>query len=443
MNATRDTDPALTALLDRQRAVISWRQARRHLSESTVRHRVASGSWRRVHRGVFLAHAGPIGRAEGLWVASLAVGNGRPALLGGSTALRVLGLRLPDDAEPVHVLLPAHLTDRDPPPGVVVHRSRHLPRADARFDTAPPCTTAARSLVDAARWAFTDAGAVSIIAATFQQRLVTAAEVNAVLGAEQRIRRRSVIESAVADASGGSESAYEIEFLRLCRQAGLPRPSRQTVRRDRSGRNRYRDVYFDVWRVQIEIDGAQHMDVYGWGGMPTCEPATRSPSAVSGCSASPAGPSATARGKSSRTSGQPCTQLAGAADSRPPAPSGGMITPRPDPAPGFNRPHRHPRDPTDRQPATSVRASRETARRLAGPGIRSPVLRGEGAARVLHGPIVSEAPGREDRTGGQAGDLGCDRHPYEDRLPLRGETRAEPTFGVYRRPMYGYPGLRR
>lgn len=264
MNARTEPDPALTALLDRQCAVISWRQARRHLSESTVRHRIASGRWRRVHRGVLLTHTGPIGRAEGLWIASLAVGNGRPALLGGSTALRVLGLRLPDDTDPIHVLLPAHLTDRDPPPGVVVHRSRHLSRADARFDAAPPCTTAARSLIDTARWALTDAKAVAIIAATFQQRLVTAAEVNAVLRAEQRIRRRSIIESAVADASGGSESAYEIEFLRLCRQAGLPRPSRQAVRRDRSGHSRYRDVYFDAWRVQIEIDGSQHMDVHGW-----------------------------------------------------------------------------------------------------------------------------------------------------------------------------------
>jgi hypothetical protein len=264
MTTAHETDDRLAALLERQRSVISWRQARRHLSESSVRNRVASGRWRRVHRGVLLAHAGPIGRAEGLWVASLAVGNGRPALLAGPTALRVLGLRLPDDAEPVHVLLPAHLSDRDPPPGVVVHRTRYLSRADAHLDTAPPCTTAARSLVDAARWALTDASAVSLVAAAFQQRLVTRAEVDAVLDTGQRIRRRSVIASAVADASGGSESAYEIEFLRLCREAGLPRPSRQAVRRDRAGRGRYRDVYFDAWQVQVEIDGSQHMDVHGW-----------------------------------------------------------------------------------------------------------------------------------------------------------------------------------
>jgi hypothetical protein len=264
MTAPRESDPALAALLERQRAVISSRQARRHLSESAVRHRIESGRWRRVHRGVFLTHTGPVGRAEGLWVASLAAGNGRPALIAGVTALRVLGLRLPDDAEPIHVLLPAHLTDRDPPPGVVVHRTRHLSRADARPGTAPPCTTAARSLIDAARWSLTDAGAVSLIAATFQQRLVTAAEVDAVLTTRPRIRRRPLIESAVADAAGGSESAYEIEFLRLCRKAGLPRPSRQAVRRDRAGRDRYRDVYFDAWQVQIEIDGSQHMDVHGW-----------------------------------------------------------------------------------------------------------------------------------------------------------------------------------
>lgn len=67
-----------------------------------------------------------------LWTASLAVGNGRPALLASLTALRVHGLRHPEAAEPVHLILPAHLTDRDPPAGVVVHRTRRLTRDDVR-----------------------------------------------------------------------------------------------------------------------------------------------------------------------------------------------------------------------------------------------------------------------------------------------------------------------
>ncbi|MBB2941387.1 hypothetical protein FB565_001091 [Actinoplanes lutulentus] len=128
----------------------------------------------------------------------------------------------------------------------------------------PPCTTAGRSLVDAGQWALTDTAAVSIVAAALQQRVVAADEVWAVLGARRRLRRRKVIAAALVDAGGGSESGYEVEFLRLCRKAGLPEPSRQAVRRDRAGRRRYRDVFFEPWDVQVEIDGSQHMEVRGW-----------------------------------------------------------------------------------------------------------------------------------------------------------------------------------
>ena len=44
----------------------------------------------------------------------------------------------------------------------------------------------------------------------------------------------------------------------------MPEPSRQATRTDRDGRRRYRDVFFDEWRVQVEIDGSQHTDVRAW-----------------------------------------------------------------------------------------------------------------------------------------------------------------------------------
>ena len=253
----------LHVLLRRQHAVISWRQARRHLTEKAIRHRVASGRWRRIHRGVYLTHTGPLLERQRWWAASLAVGNGRPALLAGPTALRVLGFR---DRVPatLHVLRPAGKADTDPPDGVVVHRTRKLTDHDVHLTARPPCTRAARSLIDAARWAATDGQATTLIAAAFQQRLTVVDDVTLVLDRIGRIPRRSVIEAAVADAAGGAESANEIAFLRLCRRAGLPEPSRQAVRTDRHGRRRYRDVFFDRWRVQVEIDGGQHMEVKGW-----------------------------------------------------------------------------------------------------------------------------------------------------------------------------------
>jgi hypothetical protein len=253
----------LEFLLLRQDGVLAWRQARRFLSEKAVRHRVRSGRWRLAHRAVYLAYNGPVTVKQRRWIASLAVGNGRPALLAGSTALTHLGLRgWPETA--IHLLVPAQRADTDPPTGVIVHRTRRLTRRDVHFAGTPPCTMPARSMIDAAQWAATDAGAVTVVAATFQQRLVDLGDVRPVLATMKRLRRRAVIEAAVADASSGAESAYEIDFARLCRRAGLPEPSRQAFRTDRNGRRRYRDVFFDEWRVHVEIDGSQHMDVRAW-----------------------------------------------------------------------------------------------------------------------------------------------------------------------------------
>lgn len=115
-----------------------------------------------------------------LWVAALAVGLGQPALLGGSSALTVLGMR-GLDARKVHALVGARHQHRRPPPGVVPHRTRHLPPEDQYVLGRPPCTMPAHSVVDAAQWARSDQDAVAVVAAAFQQRLVGAVDMAPVL----------------------------------------------------------------------------------------------------------------------------------------------------------------------------------------------------------------------------------------------------------------------
>jgi hypothetical protein len=253
----------LDFLLFRQEGVIGRRQALRHMSEKAIRHRLQTGRWQFAHRGVYLTHNGPITEQQRRWVAALAVGHGYVATLGGLTALAVLGMRGRPSRQ-IHVLVSAVRQYRQPPPYVVVHRTRHLPPEDRHRMGSPPCTMPARSLIDAAQWARSDEEAVAVIAAGFQQRLVGAVDMEPVLARMTRIRRRPLIVAAVADATGGAESIAEVDFARLCRRAGLPEPSRQVVRMDSGGRRRYRDVYFDEWRVHVEIDGAQHMEVTSW-----------------------------------------------------------------------------------------------------------------------------------------------------------------------------------
>jgi very-short-patch-repair endonuclease len=161
----------------------------------------------------------------------------------------------------IHLVRPARLRSMSPPRGVVVHRSGTLSDDDVKRRALPPHTTNARSLVDAAAWAGTDDQARAIIAAGFQQRLVGADDIHQVAYRLPTLRRRSLILATANDARGGSESLPELRYLHAARRAGLPEPTRQHRRRDSSGRVRYLDVYYERWRVHVEIDGGQHLDV--------------------------------------------------------------------------------------------------------------------------------------------------------------------------------------
>lgn len=256
------TGGELELLLLRQDGVISRRQALRVMTEARLRQVVACGRWTRPCRGVFVAHNGPLSYSQRVWIAALYAGHGRPALLAGLSALIAYGLR-GYATDRVHVYLPVHAHCDAGPPYLVVHRTRCLSRDDMR-GAPPPRTAPARSAIDAAQWAPSDDRARAIIAAAFQQRLVDAVSMREALGRLTRVARRRLIAATINDAAGGSESISELEFVVLCRRNGLPVPTRQVLARDASGRRRYRDAYFEPWRVHVEIDGGQHMEVEAW-----------------------------------------------------------------------------------------------------------------------------------------------------------------------------------
>lgn len=253
----RDDDDELTGLLFRQDGVLSYRQARRFLTEAALRHRIRTGRWRRVHRRTYLTHNGPITREQQRWIAVLAAGRG--AVLAGGTALDEYGLHR-YAGEGVHLLLPDRRHPTDLPRGVIVHRTSTLRREDVHLMATPPRTMPARSVVDAAQWARSDDAAAAIVAAAFQRGLVTEPEILAVLQRLPRARRRGLITAVARDAAGGSHSLAELDYLRWNRKYGLPEPTRQAIRTDRSGKRRYLDVYYEEYGVHVEIDGGQHND---------------------------------------------------------------------------------------------------------------------------------------------------------------------------------------
>lgn len=77
----------------------------------------------------------------------------------------------------------------------------------------------------------------------------------------ERLRRRKLIRTALADISGGAHALSELDFTRLVvRQFNVPEPDRQVPRRDGQGRRRWLDVCWERARLVVEIDGAAHVD---------------------------------------------------------------------------------------------------------------------------------------------------------------------------------------
>lgn len=259
----RDDASELDWILFRQNGVVSRSQVLRHRPEAWLRRQLANDRWQVVHRGIYASQNGPLTWDQHAWVGVLFGGHGHSmAPLAGLSALNASGLRGFYESA-VHIYVPIGQKERHPPSFLRPHRTCALHRADVEWRT-PPRTTSSRAALDAASWARSDDRARAIIAAAFQQRLVSYTDVLATFSRFKLLHRRDAIIAAVHDSGDGSHSGAELDFLRLCRENGLPEPTRQSSVRDVTGRRRYRDAYFEEWQLHVEIDGAQHLDVQSW-----------------------------------------------------------------------------------------------------------------------------------------------------------------------------------
>ena len=56
-----------------------------------------------------------------------------------------------------------------------------------------------------------------------------------------QIRHKAHMRRSIADITGGAEALSELDIAGMCRKFGLQPPERQSVRKDKTGRNRYLD----------------------------------------------------------------------------------------------------------------------------------------------------------------------------------------------------------
>lgn len=217
-----------------------------------MRANLAARRWQRHHSLVVALHTGPL-TCEGEWWAAVLEG-GPQAYLDGASALIAGGLK-GFTAESLRVSVPPSGRARRAP-GLHIRRTR-------RFDPhvvvthGVPRARPDVAAVHAALWARTDKQAVLLLTMTVQQGLAKAEQIGRALLRVRRDKRRRLLHATVLDLLAGVTSIGESEFAQLCRERGLPEPSRQVRRRGPDG-SAYLDVYWEQWGVVVEIDGIQH-----------------------------------------------------------------------------------------------------------------------------------------------------------------------------------------
>lgn len=244
---------AARELAGRQGGVLSRPQVYRlGITRWEVAGQVRGGRWRLIGDQSVQLHNAGLSTVGEAWAA---VFQGGPrACLDGGSALLAAGL-VRYDIERVRVSVPR---------GARVRRNRRFNiRQTRRWDaddivrTGIPRTRPATAAVRAALWARTNREATYVLTIAVQQGLVPVADLGTELLRIRRDKRRLLLHEVVNELLDGARSLGEIDVGRELARRGLPRPTRQVLRRD--GRNRYYlDLYWPAYGLVVEIDGIHH-----------------------------------------------------------------------------------------------------------------------------------------------------------------------------------------
>lgn len=239
-------------LADRHAGVVHRRELRQvGVSRDDVRSEIEAVRWFSHGRHTISLAAGPIGQRARWWQAVWESGSG--AVLDGAAALKAAGLR---GFEPVMIDVSVPRANRHHQlDGVRVHRRTEMPRA---MTAGIPRVRPEIAAVHAATWARSDREAALLLCLVVQQRLTTPERLLAAWRSGRRVGpRRPFLADAVVDICDGAQALGELDFGRMCVRAGLPRPTRQVMRRGPRGRI-YLDAGWEDVGLFVEVDGGHH-----------------------------------------------------------------------------------------------------------------------------------------------------------------------------------------
>jgi len=224
-----------------------------------IKRRLERQRWQQLYRGVYAVFSGPPGRDTWLWAAVLRAGDG--AVLSYHTAAELHGL-LDGEAEVISVTIPS--ARRIATPGIIVRTSGRVGQA-TQPNREPPRTTVEETVLDLAELAMTFDNACGWVTRACGRRLTTEERLRAAMAARKKMRWRPELRDMLAAAGDGIHSVLEYRYVRDVERAhGLPR-SRHQVHAVIDGNAAYRDLYYEAYKVAVELDGrASHPDEERW-----------------------------------------------------------------------------------------------------------------------------------------------------------------------------------
>jgi hypothetical protein len=244
-------------LMDEQHGVAERSQVRRSgITRGSLEHRLGSGQWRRLHWGVYAAFTGEVTRQAKLWAAVRRAGSG--AVLSHQTAAEVQGLADRPSSR-IHITVPSSRRPAQHRPimGVVVHRAGRI-RPQRLPEWELPRTLIEDTVLDLIAMAGTFDEAYGWISRALSRELTTADALREALAARSRVRWRALLAEALTDAGDGIHFPLERRYVRDVERAhGLPQAQRQ-ARRTIGGKVHYKDNWYPVYRICVELDGAAY-----------------------------------------------------------------------------------------------------------------------------------------------------------------------------------------
>jgi very-short-patch-repair endonuclease len=217
-----------------------------------VAREVGTGRWRVYGAHGIAVHPMPLDPRAVIRVAQWEAGP--RAVVDGSTSLSWAGLMNFDDG--IHLICPWP-DGGNAWNGSHIHNSRLWDPDDFVMTDGLLRTRNDVAAARAGMHARTDRAAATVMAMSVQQRLTRGVDLLLQVKRVNRHKRRPFLLRIALDIADGAQALSELDVARLCRERGLPEPTRQALRRGPKGKI-YLDVYWDDFQVAVEVEGIHH-----------------------------------------------------------------------------------------------------------------------------------------------------------------------------------------